>query len=134
MFVLVSRFSNIQKVSLNAVFLRDASEFAPSDFPHMPRHLEHLRMRLGFYRSTPTQLLFAAVTHWFHAGEVGPPAIRALELGFLDAQSIPSVGNLLRSMGPNLRDLDLRLMYHVNAGVFSLYTHKAKPLIVILMS
>ncbi|KAJ7789777.1 hypothetical protein B0H14DRAFT_3891649 [Mycena olivaceomarginata] len=44
------------------------------------------------------------------------PVIGALELSFLDAQSLSSVGNLLRALCPDLKDLDLSLKYYVNAA------------------
>ncbi|KAJ6589751.1 hypothetical protein B0H19DRAFT_1104620 [Mycena capillaripes] len=112
MTVIVSRFSQLQKVSMNPQFLWDGPAFNTSDYPQMPYTLQHLRLRLGL--SVSTRSTFTEVAHWFHAGD-GPPAIRALELGILDAQSLPSVGNLLRALGPELHDLDLKLMYHVTA-------------------
>ncbi|KAJ7796722.1 hypothetical protein B0H14DRAFT_2913810 [Mycena olivaceomarginata] len=77
-------------------------------FPEVPRTLECLRLHLS--DSPPP---FDQVALWLCAQET-PPAIRVLELGFLDARSLPSVGNLLRALGPGLNDLDLKLMYHVN--------------------
>jgi len=110
MAALVSRFLHLQTASMSPLFLRDGSEFQVSQYPGIPRHLERLRLRLGV--STPGP--FHEVAHWFHAEE-GPPAIRVLELGILDAQSLPSVGDLLCALGPELHDLDLKLMYHVTA-------------------
>ncbi|KAJ7364418.1 hypothetical protein DFH08DRAFT_1073146 [Mycena albidolilacea] len=51
------------------------------------------------------------------------PVIGALELSFLDAQSLSSVGNLLRALCPDLKDLDLRLKYYINAASISHLNH-----------
>ncbi|KAJ7837108.1 hypothetical protein B0H13DRAFT_2677965 [Mycena leptocephala] len=109
MVVMVSRFSQLQKASINPLFLQhESTTFELSHYPEVPRSLAHLRLRLGL----PTNnLRFNEVAPWFHAN----PPIRVLELGILDAQSLPSVGNLLRALGPQLLDLDLKLMYHVTA-------------------
>ncbi|KAJ7312486.1 hypothetical protein DFH08DRAFT_897092 [Mycena albidolilacea] len=107
MAALFSHFPRLQKASLCPIF-RERSAVPISHFPEAPRTLECLRLHLS--DSPPP---FDQVALWLCAQET-PPSIRVLELGFLDARSLPSVGNLLRALGPDLNDLDLRLMYHVN--------------------
>ncbi|KAJ7250528.1 hypothetical protein B0H12DRAFT_1120744 [Mycena haematopus] len=99
MAALVSRFLQLRTASLSPLFLRDGA-FQASGY-EMPRNLEHLRLRLHL-----------GVALWFYAG-ASFQSIRVLELGILDARSLPSIGNLLHSLGPQLRDLNLKLMYHV---------------------
>ncbi|KAJ7837096.1 hypothetical protein B0H13DRAFT_2422135 [Mycena leptocephala] len=111
MVVMVSPFSQLQKASINPLFLQRESAFDLSHYPEVPHNLAHLRLRLG---PLTNNLHFDQVVLWFH---VNPP-IRVLELGMMDAQSLPSVGNLLRALGPQLQDFDLKLMYHVTAGMF----------------
>ncbi|KAJ7906838.1 hypothetical protein B0H13DRAFT_2020127 [Mycena leptocephala] len=108
MVVMVSPFSQLQKASLNPLFRQRESRFDLSHYPDVPRNLAHLRLRLG---PLTNNLHFDQVVLWFH---VNPP-FRVLELGILDAQSLPSVGNLLRALGPQLQDFDLKLMENVTA-------------------
>ncbi|KAF7356322.1 hypothetical protein MVEN_00964500 [Mycena venus] len=87
MATLVSRFPQLQSASLYPIFLEYGSALQASHYPEIPRNLERLRLR---------------------------PTIRVLELGILDAHGLHSVGNLLRALGPDLHDLNLKL-HHFNA-------------------
>ncbi|KAF8216888.1 hypothetical protein K438DRAFT_1797991 [Mycena galopus ATCC 62051] len=109
MATLVSRFLRLRTASVYPVFLKDG-DLQVSHYPEIPRNLERLRLRLGVSAPGP----FPEVARWFDAGET-PPAIRVLEIGILDAASLHSVGNLLRVLGPELHDLNLKLMYHVTS-------------------
>jgi hypothetical protein len=113
MAVMVSRFSQLRKASINPLFLQhEPTTFELSHYHEVPRNLAHLRLQLDL---ASNNLRFNEVAPWFHSN----PPIRVLELGILDAQSLPSVRNLLRALGPQLLDLDLDLMYHVTAGTIN---------------
>ncbi|KAJ7706501.1 hypothetical protein B0H16DRAFT_1635400 [Mycena metata] len=115
--VLVSRFPLLEKVSLQPVFLDDgaAVQVSESHHPEIPRSLTHVR--LNFINSSTHDPLKS--THlWLEGTSNNPSPVRKLELGFvagLAAQSLPSLGKLLRVLGPNLHDLDLKLTHLVTA-------------------
>ncbi|KAF7370301.1 hypothetical protein MSAN_00661400 [Mycena sanguinolenta] len=107
MAALVSRFLRLRTAFIYPVF-EGGGALQISDYPEIPRSLECLRLRA----SISTSGSFSEVAFWFYAG-ASLPALRVLELGILDAQSLPSVGDLLRALGSELHDLNLKLMYHV---------------------
>ncbi|KAJ6456115.1 hypothetical protein C8R45DRAFT_1034950 [Mycena sanguinolenta] len=112
MATVVSRFLQIRNVSIYPIFLQGGGALRISDYPEVPRSLECLRLRASVSPSGS----FPEVAFWFHAG-ASLPSLRVLELGILDAQSLPSVGDLLRTLGSGLHDLNLKLMYHVTREV-----------------
>jgi len=106
MATLISRFSRLQKTSICPIFLGDGIAPLLSDDFAVPRNLEHARLRLPAAPSGG--LRFNQIVAWLHAGDT-PPPIRILELGILGPTTLPSAGNLLRALGPDLHDLDLKL-------------------------
>ncbi|KAJ7837104.1 hypothetical protein B0H13DRAFT_2105956 [Mycena leptocephala] len=80
-------------------------------FPNITELDLHLVTFLSPPHMVVMNLQFDQVVLWLR---VNPP-FRVLELGIMDARSLPSVGNLLRALGPQLQDFDLKLMYHATA-------------------
>ncbi|KAJ7692415.1 hypothetical protein B0H17DRAFT_540449 [Mycena rosella] len=100
----ISRFPRLEEMSLYPAVLQNALEELRT--PHVPPTLRTVR-----FRSDASAPMDSFVT-WLHTGE-SPPAIRALEVGILSVAALPSLGDLLRALGPSLVELDLALMYHV---------------------
>ncbi|KAF8216882.1 hypothetical protein K438DRAFT_2007629 [Mycena galopus ATCC 62051] len=112
MAALVARFRRLQTVSISdPLFRPDGSTVSipKSEYPEIPHTLRRLHLRLGAAFSGP----FHMIVPWMHAGNA-PSAIHVLELGVLDAQSLPSAGKLIRALGPELHDLDLKFVYDLS--------------------
>ncbi|KAJ7161798.1 hypothetical protein C8R43DRAFT_947313 [Mycena crocata] len=112
LFALISRFCRLQRTSLNANFLSIPSTQLLVDAPEVPSSLEFMRFRTGLNTTSNPAGHLAA---WLCSSDRSP-AIRVLELGIVAATSLPSVGALLRALGPELHDFDLGLMHHVTAA------------------
>jgi hypothetical protein len=89
LFIIVARFLQLRRLSIKSSFLQEDSN-AISHHPPVPPALEVVRMH-----STPgSDNPFPHIAAWLGAAQ-GPSAIRALELGLLKRQSLPSIGNLV---------------------------------------
>ncbi|KAJ7869123.1 hypothetical protein B0H14DRAFT_3440824 [Mycena olivaceomarginata] len=110
LFIIVARFLQLRRLSIKSSFLQEDAN-AISHHPPVPPALEVVRMH-----STPgSDNPFPHIAAWLGAAQ-GPSAIRALELGLLKRQSLPSIGNLVRMLGPDLHALSLNLMYQITTA------------------
>ncbi|KAJ7457785.1 hypothetical protein FB451DRAFT_588765 [Mycena latifolia] len=107
----VSRFSHLEEISLYPGFLHGNAAAQPHlRAPSVPRNLRTVR-----FRAAPHSGDASSFISWLQA-DGHPPAIRSLELGMLAATALPSLGDLIRTLGTELRDLNLAPMYHVTAA------------------
>jgi hypothetical protein len=80
-------------------------------YPAAPPALELIHIHFGPSSDDP----FRHIAVWVGAAQK-LCAIRSLEMGILQRQSLPSVCNLVRTLGPELHALSLNFIYHVTAG------------------
>ncbi|KAJ7359097.1 hypothetical protein DFH08DRAFT_403306 [Mycena albidolilacea] len=110
LFIIVARFLQLRRLSIKCSFLQEDVD-AISHHPPVPPALEVVRVHSKPGSDDP----FPHIAAWLGAAQ-GPSAIRALELGLLKRQSLPSVGNLVRMLGPDLHALSLNLMYQITTA------------------
>ncbi|KAJ7155232.1 hypothetical protein C8R46DRAFT_1196734 [Mycena filopes] len=116
MATLISRFPRLAKTSARPIFITDGTHEVRAQFPDLPRSLVHVRMHcFNNDMHDPLSQLHA----WLEGTSDRPSPVQSLEVGILPSRSLPSLGRVLRVLGPQLQALDLKLMYHVTADVIT---------------
>ncbi|KAJ7826177.1 hypothetical protein B0H14DRAFT_1248222 [Mycena olivaceomarginata] len=108
--IVIARFLQLRRLLINASFV-DVDAAAILHYPAAPPALELIHIHFGPSSDDP----FHHIAVWVGAAQK-PCAIRSLEMGILQRQSLPSVCNLVRTLGPELHALSLNLIYHVTAA------------------
>ncbi|KAJ7617771.1 hypothetical protein FB45DRAFT_932649 [Roridomyces roridus] len=105
---LVSGLPRLDQISIVATFLDDSS---PDFDAHPP--VAHALTDVSFRTGLGSGESYGTFVSWLNSSS---SRIHTLRLGALRAATLPTVSQLLHSLGPNLETLDLAFIYQVTAA------------------